>query len=80
MKKKPSGWKYVAPTLCAALVGLFALGYIAMGVMGVFAGMPVALGLLIVALPAAALFGIIYCLLERYKEIRGGEDDDFSNY
>lgn len=80
MKKKPSGWKYVAPTLCAALVGLFALGYIAMGVMGVFAGMPVALGLLTVALPAAALFGIIYCLLERYKEIRGGEDDDFSNY
>lgn len=80
MKKKPSGWKYVAPTLCAVLVGLFALGYIALGVMGAFVGMPIFMVLLTVALPAAALFGIIYCLLERYKEISGGEDDDFSNY
>lgn len=78
--KKPGGWRYVAPTLCAALVGLFALAYIALGVAGAFSGMPMVMVLLIVALPAAVLFGIIYCLLERYKEISGGEDDDFSNY
>lgn len=80
MKKKPSVWRYVAPTLCALLVGLFAAAYVVLGVAGAFSGMPVILVVLVVAVPAAVLYGIIYCLLERYKEIKGGEEDDFSNY
>ncbi len=80
MKKKPGLGRYIAPTLCAVAVGLFALAYIALGMAGAFAGMPVVVAVLVIAVPAAVLFGIIYCLLERYHEIRGGEDDDFSNY
>ncbi len=80
MKKKPGIWSYVAPTLCAVLFGLFSVAYIALGVMGAFEGMPLPIVALVVAIPAAVLLGLIYCLLERYQEIRGGEEDDFSNY
>ncbi len=81
MKKKSKAGKYIAPTLCALLVMVIALFYL-----GIFLWCmlvePIATPMLALFIlgPAAVLFGIIYSLVERYHEIKGGEEDDSADY
>lgn len=81
MKKKSKKGKYLAPSLCALLIALVALFYIAIGLWAMLVE-PIATPMLLIfiAVPAVMLFGIIYSLIERYKEIQGGEEDDSADY
>lgn len=76
--KKEHRKKMVAPIIIAVL---FALYYIFIGVMFLWAPeIPVLVKVLMVAVPLALAGTIIYVLVERIKEIRSGEEDDLSKY
>ena len=42
--------------------------------------LPPALLLIVLAVPAAVIFGVIAVLVQRIKEIKGGEEDDAAQY
>ena len=79
MKQKPRGGKYVAPTVCALLVILLAAFYLALFLFAALVA-PVPFLFLFILIPGAVIVGVIVALIQRYKEIEGGEEDEASKY
>ena len=76
--------RYVAPTVVAALTVLLMGGLIALMLWG-FAvdardAPPLPLIVVLAAIPAVVILGVLLALYQRVKEIRKGEADDAKNY
>lgn len=76
MNKK--GKKYIAPIIIALILTIYYLG---IGILFLYIdGAPLIVRLLLVIIPFALIFPLIYVLVQRIKEIRKGEYDDLRNY
>ena len=73
MKKR----KYVAPIVVAAIIILYYAGIAA-----VFSQMAMTLWqrMLLIAVPLIPCGVVIYVLVQRIREIKGGEEDDLEKY
>ncbi len=77
--KKPN--KYVAPTVCAVLVILLMTFYLALFLFASFVvPIPIPFLLLYTLIPGTVIAGVVIALRQRYNEIKGGEEDDASQY
>ncbi len=68
--------KMIAPTVCALVVIICIIGYLSLFTMIpniVVIGFAVLIGIFVIG-------AIFYVLMQRYKEIKGGEEDDISKY
>lgn len=72
--------KLIAPIIITVLVVLYQIGMIAAFAFAVFEGMPIWIFVLLLIIPAAAAAAMIYMLVQRVKEIKGGEEDEASKY
>jgi len=81
VNKKDRGKKYVGPIIGGSIGILIMLCLIALGIYArVTEGMPLGIMLVFVLIPLAVLIGLIAALLQRGKEIKGGEEDEASKY
>ena len=76
VKKKKNG------ALIAAIVfSLLIISYLlAVGIAGIPDGMPISLMILIGGIGTIVIIGCIVALIQRFKEIEGGEEDEASKY
>ena len=82
LKKQDTRRQYIFPAICAAvmlvimgtLIGLFIWG------MGLENRPPLALALLLIAIPASVVIGVILALIQRIREIKKGEIDEARKY
>jgi asparagine N-glycosylation enzyme membrane subunit Stt3 len=76
--------KYVAPVIVAILVVAFTGGLIAMILWAISAHKPsgfiLAWLLIYLAVGGGVIGGVIWCLRQRIKEIKGGEEDEARKY
>lgn len=81
MKKHSKSGKYVAPTICAVLGILLPAFYLGLFIWcSMIEPIPLPLLAVLVLGPGAVIVGVIIALLQRYQEIKGGEEDDASQY
>jgi DNA-binding transcriptional MerR regulator len=64
----------------AVIIALIVLWVAAILFTGSGAGLPPFITALIVVLPAAVIIGLVIALLQRIKELNGGEEDEASDY
>ncbi len=77
--KKPK--KYIGPTICAVLIILLMSFYLLTFLFVLFVSpVPLPILLLFLLVPSAVIVGIVLALRQRYQEIKGGEEDDASQY
>ena len=76
VKKKKNG------ALIAAIVfSLLIISYLLLiGIAGIPDGMPISMMILIGSIGAIVIIGCIVALIQRFKEIEGGEEDEASKY
>lgn len=82
MRNKPT-WRrrFLAAAVCAIIALLFPLAYGVIGILGLLAEPAAApVLLLFILIPAAVILGILLALAQRYKELKGGEEDASANY
>ena len=72
--------RYIAPIIITILAVIYLLGMAAAFFSALLQGMPFVLFLLLVIVPVGAAAGIVYMLIQRIREIRGGEEDEASKY
>ena len=72
--------RYIAPIIITILAVIYLLGMAAAFCSALLQGMPFVLFLLLVIVPVGAAAGIVYMLIQRIREIRGGEEDEASKY
>nr|WP_252722084.1 hypothetical protein [Treponema socranskii] len=73
----PHTKKMIAPTVIVFLILAY---YIAFGVFFVKFAAPLILKLIGIIVPAALSAAFIWLLVQRIKEIKGGEEDDLGKY
>lgn len=78
MRKKKKWKRYAAPSIIAAAVVLFVAVLIACVLLSNRPSKPRIIEY--VAVGSAVIFGMIYCLRQRIKEIQGGEEDEARKY
>lgn len=75
------GKKMIAPIVVAAIIIIIIASYIKVALfLAYITGIPLIVRIVIIAIPlilAAVMFGV---LISRIKEIKGGEEDDLSQY
>ncbi|MDE7282568.1 MAG: hypothetical protein K2N85_03140 [Lachnospiraceae bacterium] len=75
------GKKMIAPIVVAAIIIIIIASYIRVALfLAYITGIPMIVRIVIIAVPlilAAVMFGV---LISRIKEIKGGEEDDLSQY
>lgn len=75
------GKKMIAPIVVAAIIIIIIASYIRVALfLAYITGIPLIVRIVIIAIPlilAAVMFGV---LISRIKEIKGGEEDDLSQY
>ena len=84
IKKQDARIKYVAPVvvtlvmiaLMGGLIGLILWGFS----VDVEDAPPLGLIIFLIAIPVVIIFGVLGALLQRIKQIRGGEEDAASKY
>ena len=69
--------KMVAPVIITILFLAILAGY---GIVYFMIGLPIWAQLLLATILAALAVAMIYVLVGRIREIKGGEEDDLSNY
>ena len=76
--------RYIAPIVWAVIMGLMMAGFIWLFLWAFktdpLGAPPLPLLALLIAMPAAAIFGIGIALFQRLREIRKGEEDDAKKY
>ena len=72
--------RYIAPIIITILAVIYLLGMAAAFFSALLQGMPFVLFLLLVIVPVGAAAGIVYMLIQRIREIRGGEEDEAGKY
>ena len=72
--------RYIAPIIITILAVIYLLGMAAAFFFSLLQGMPFVLFLLLVIVPVGAAAGIVYMLIQRIREIRGGEEDEAGKY
>ncbi len=72
--------RYIAPIIITILAVIYLLGMAAAFFSALLQGMPIVLFLLLVIVPVGAAAGIVYMLIQRIREIRGGEEDEAGKY
>ena len=76
--------KWVAPLVCAAVVLAFLIALLALPVLALADGGGVTAEILAIALFAvpvlAVIAGVVIVLVQRLREIRGGEEEDAKKY
>lgn len=82
LKKNDTRKKMVAPIICAVVMIALALSFagIFIWAMGQEDHPPLILAIIFIAIPLCIAFGIIVALVQRYKEIKGGELDEARKY
>lgn len=84
IKKKDTITRYVGPAIAAAVFVALMGAVIALFVWAFFqdpaSAPPLPLLAVIVAVPAVLIVGVLVALVQRFKEIRGGEEDAASQY
>lgn len=70
--------KLIAPILITILIVFYFTFYIWLGIFT--SEIPLIMKILLVVFPMALIVLAIYMLIERIKEIKGGEEDDLSKY
>ena len=83
-RKKSRGGKYTGPVIVTILVTAFAAGFIALLLWAAGTDSPpgpvrLLLGVYILA-GLAVIVGVLCCLRQRIQEIKGGEEDEASQY
>lgn len=71
--------KMIAPILVTVLLILYLLVYFTV-LIHLAGGFGTLLGILLIAIPVVVGILLIFVCIERIKEIKGGEEDDLSNY
>ena len=72
--------RYIAPIIITILAVIYLLGMAAAFFSARLQGMPFVLFLLLIIVPVGAAAGIVYMLIQRIREIRGGEEDEAGKY
>ena len=76
--------RYIAPIVWAVVIALMMAGFIWLFLWAFktdpVGAPPLPLLILLIAMPAAAIFGIAIALFQRLREIRKGEADDAKKY
>ncbi len=72
--------KYGAAASAVVIIALIVLWVAAILFTSAGAELPALVTALIIVLPAAVIIGLIIALLQRFKELNGGEEDEASNY
>lgn len=73
--------KLIAPIIITVIMIAFCAGMIAFFIwLKTIDPIPWYLLLIMIAVYAAIMFGVIYSLIQRFKEIKGGEEDEASKY
>ena len=72
--------RYIAPIIITILAVIYLLGMAAAFFSALLQGMPFVLFLLLIIVPVGAAAGIVYMLIQRIREIRGGEEDEAGKY
>ena len=72
--------RYIAPIIITILAVIYLLGMAAAFFSALLQGMPFVLFLLLIIVPVGAAAGIVYMLIQRIREIRGGEEDEARKY
>lgn len=84
IKKKDKPAKYVGPIVAAAVMIVLMAGLIALFVWAYTvdpeAAPPLGLLIFLIAFPAVMILGVLIALIQRIKEIKGGEEDAASQY
>lgn len=84
IKKHDTLRRYVGPIIAAAVFIAFMAGIIALLVWAFnvdpLDAPPLPLGLFLVAIPGVTILGVLLALLQRFKQIRGGEEDAAAKY
>ena len=81
LKKKPKLGRLLASAVCAVIAMLVPLLYGVIGILGLLAEPAAApVLLLFLLIPAAVITGLILALIQRYKELKGGEEDASADY
>lgn len=84
IRKKDTITRYLGPVIAAAVFILFMVGIIVLLVWAFTAdpqnAPPLALVIVLVAVPAVVIVGVLLALIQRFKQIRGGEEDAASQY
>ena len=84
VKKKDTARKYTGPIIATLVMVLLMGGYIALMVWAFTVdpvdAPPLPLFIFILAVPAAVIIGVFIALIQRFKQIKGGEEDAASQY
>lgn len=84
IKKHDTLTRYVGPVIAAAVFIAFMAGIIALMVWGFTIDAadapPLPLVLFLVGIPGVVIVGVLLALVQRFKQIRGGEEDAASKY
>ena len=84
VKKKDAPAKYTGAIIAALVMVLMMAGFIALMVWAFTVdpidAPPLPLFIFILAVPAAVIIGVFIALIQRFKQIKGGEEDAASQY
>ena len=84
IKKKDVRTKYVAPILATIVMVALMAGIIALIVWAVtvdpVGAPPLGILIFLIAFPAVVICGVLIALIQRFKQIKGGEEDAASQY
>ncbi len=72
--------RYIAPVVITILSVIYFLGIAICFVCSAFEGVPLMAVLLMLFIPLGAAALIVYMLIQRIKEIKGGEEDEARKY
>lgn len=84
IKKRDTLSRYLGPVIAAAVFIALMAGLIALLVWGVTVNPqeapPLPLLVFLIAMPAVVILGVLLALVQRFKQIKGGEEDAASQY
>ena len=84
IKKRDTYTKYLAPTVAALIFIALMVGVIALILWGLTVepegAPPVGLIIFLIAIPVVLILGVLLALGQRFKEIKGGEEDAAAQY
>ena len=84
IKKRDTLTRYAGPLIAAAVFIAFMVGTIALMIWGFTldpqAAPPLPLLIFLIAIPAAVILGVLLALFQRFKQIKGGEEDAAAQY
>lgn len=72
--------RYIAPIVVTAVAVIYFLAMAICFACALFSGMPNIVFLLMLFIPVGAAALTVYMLIERIKEIKGGEEDEARKY